>query len=139
MKTITLSLLPAIFLWLGSGCMANAQATGDQITDGGQIIQDDSSATGNFQPVTVDASATSDVKLQFSTGAAGKTVLIQPLDGGTASAGTATIDQNGMVDFSFQVTDQPGVYRVFVVDPSADENSPYIIGVVQFVVPDPAQ
>src|SRR5206468_2032345 len=116
---ILFNLLSAISLWLG---IANGQAPvaqSDQITDDQQVIQDDSSTTGNFQPVTVDASATSDVKLQFSTGAAGKPVLIQPLDGGTASAGTATIDQNGMLDFSFQVTDQPGVYRIIIVDPTA--------------------
>ena len=139
MKRIFFNLLPAVFLWLGSCCIANAQASGDQITDGGQIIQDDSSATGTFQPVTVDASATSDVKLQFSTGAAGKTVLIQPLDGGTASAGTATIDQNGVLDFSFQVTDQPGVYRVFVIDPNAADDRQRIVGLVQFEVPNPAE
>ena len=139
MKRILFNLLPVIFLWLGSCCIANAQATGDQITDGGQIIQDDSSATGNFQPVTVYASATSDVKLQFSTSAAGKSLLIQPLDGGTASAATATIDQNGLLDFSFQVTDQPGVYRIIIVDPTADQNSPDIVGIVQFEVPNPAQ
>ena len=140
MKKLTFNLLPAIFLWLGSCCIANGQATGDQITDPNQqIIQDDSSATGNFQPATVDASATSDVKLQFSTGAAGKTLLVQPLDGGTTSAGTATIDQNGLLDFSFQVTDQPGVYRIVVVDQTVDQNSPDIVGVVQFEVPNPAQ
>jgi hypothetical protein len=142
MKRILFNLLSAIFLWLGSCCIANGQAPvaqSDQITDDQQVIQDDSSTTGNFQPVTVDASATSDVKLQFSTGAAGKTVLIQPLDGGTASAATATIDQNGLLDFSFQVTDQPGVYRIIKVDPTADQNSPDIIGVVQFEVPNPAE
>ncbi len=140
MKRIIFNLLPAIFLWLGSCCAANAQATGDQITDPNQqIIQDDSSSNGKFQPVTVDASATSDVKLQFPTGAAGKTVLIQPLDGGTASASTATIDQTGLLAFSFQVSDQPGVHRVIVIDPSATDTPAKIVGVVQFEVPNPAE
>ena len=139
MKKIMLNLLPTIFLWLGSCWIANAQATGDQITDGGQIIQDNSSATGSFQPVTVDANSTSGVKLQFPTGSAGKNLLIQPLDGGTASTGAATVDQTGLLQFSFQVTDQPGVYRVIVIDPNADQNSPYVVGIVQFEVPNPAQ
>ncbi len=112
----------------------------DQITDPDQqIIQGDSSTTGKFQPVTVDPSATSDVALQFPQSLANKSVAVQPLDGGTLQIGISTIDQNGMLSFSFQVTDQPGVYRVIVVDPSADENSPKIVGVVQFEVPNPAQ
>jgi hypothetical protein len=140
MKKIMFNLLPAIFLWLGSCCTANAQATGDQITDPNQqIIQDDSSTTGKFQPVTVDPSATSDVALQFPLNLGGKTVQVQPLDGGVLQIASSTIDQNGNLAFSFQVSDQPGVYRVIVIDPSADENSPYVMGMVQFEVPNPAQ
>jgi hypothetical protein len=140
MKRIMFNLLPAIFLWLGSCCAANAQATGDQITDPNQqIIQDDSSSNGKFQPVTVNPGATSDVKLQFPTSAAGKTVFIQPLDGGTPSTYAATIDQTGLLTFSFSVTDQPGVYRVIVIDPSATATPAKVVGVVQFDVPNPPE
>lgn len=140
MKRILFNLLPAVFLWLGSCCAACAQATGDQITDPNQqIIQDDSSSNGKFQPVTVDAGATSDVKLQFATSVAGETVFIQPLDGGTASTNTATIDQTGLLTFSFSVTDQPGIYRVIVIDPNATDTPAKIVGVVQFEVPNPPE
>ncbi len=143
MKRIILNLLPAIFLWLGICCIATAQDPGvaqsDQITDGQQIIQDDSSTTGKFQPVTVDPSATSDVALQFPLTLANKPVAVEPLDGGVLSIGNSTIDQNGMLSFSFQVTDQPGVYRVIVIDPNADEDSLAIVGMVQFEVPNPAE
>jgi hypothetical protein len=140
MKKIMFNLLPAIFLWLGSCSIANGQASGDQITDPNQqIIQDTSSSNGKFQPVTVNPSATSTVKLQFSTDQAGKSLVIQPLDGGTASVNTATTDQTGLLTFSFQVTDQPGVYRVVVIDPNATGAPAKIVGVVQFEVPNPAQ
>ncbi len=143
MKRIILNLLSAIFLWLGICCIATAQDPGvaqsDQITDGQQIIQDDSSTTGKFQPVTVDPSATSDVALQFPLTLANKPVAVEPLDGGVLSIGNSTIDQNGMLSFSFQVTDQPGVYRVIVIDPNADEDSLAIVGMVQFEVPNPAE
>jgi hypothetical protein len=140
MKRITFNLLPAVFLWLASCCIANAQATGDQITDPNQqVIQDAKSTTGSFQPVTVDPNSTSNVSLQFSVTLAGKSVVVQPLDGGTLQIANSTIDQNGAVSFSFQVTDQPGLYRILVVDPTADQNSPNIIGAVQFQVPNPSQ
>src|SRR5205809_5104402 len=111
MKRI-LRLLPTIFLWLGSACIGSAQdvAQSDQITQDQQIIQDDGSSTGKFEAVTVDPSASSDVALQFSTSLANKPVVIQPLDGGQLSTNSATIDANGMLSFSFQVTDQPGVH-----------------------------
>lgn len=144
MKRTTLNLLPAIFLWLASCCIANGQAPvaqSDQITDDGsqQIIQDDSSSTGKFEPVTVAPSASSDVALQFPISMASKTVAVEPLDGGQASTNSATIDANGNLAFSFQVTDQPGVHRVVVIDPNANEDSPHIVGVVQFEVPSPAE
>jgi len=53
--------------------------------------------------------------------------------------GNSVIDQNGLLSFSFQVTDQPGVHRVIVIDPNADEDSTHIIGMVQFEVPNPAE
>ena len=145
MKKITFTLLPAIFLWLGNCCITSAQDAGvaqsDQITQGGQIIQDDDSTTGKFEPVTVDPSANSDVALQFSTSLANKSVVVQALDGGTLGidGSSATIDQNGTLSFPFQVTDQPGVYRVVVIDPNATEDTPPVVGVVQFEVPPPAE
>lgn len=141
MKRITYNLLPAIFLWLGSCCIASAQdtASSDQITQDQQIIQNDDSSNGKFQAVTVDPSTTSDVALQFPVSLANKTVAIQPLDGGTVTSdgGTPAIDANGNLSFSFQVTDQPGVCRVIVIDPSADADSRHIIAMVQFQVPNP--
>jgi hypothetical protein len=143
MKKTTL-ILAASFLCFGSCCIATAQAPvaqSDQITDDGsqQIIQDDNSATGKFKPVTVDPSATSDVALQFPITLANKSVAVEALDGGTLSTNSATIDPNGGLAFSFQVTDQPGVHRVVVIDPTADDESPHIVGVVQFEVPNPAE
>jgi hypothetical protein len=142
MKTIIFSLLPGIFLWFGSSCIATAQDLGvaqsDQIMQGGDIIQDDDSSTGKFESVTVDAFTTSDVALQFPASLASKPVAIEALDGGTLSSNSATIDANGSLSFSFQVSDQPGVHRVIVIDPNADEDSLHIVGVVQFEVPPPA-
>lgn len=137
MKKILLNLLPTIFLWFESCCVATAQdvAQSDQITQAQQIIQADDSTTGKFEPVTVDPLATSDVALQFPSSLATKSVTIEALDGGTLSNNSATIDTNGGLAFSFQVTDRPGVHRVIVIDPNADEDSPHIIGVVQFEVP----
>jgi len=135
----TMFILPAVFLWLGSFSEATAQdapvAQSDQITDGQQIIQDDSSSTGTFDPVTVDPLTTSDVALQFPTSLSNKSVIVQALDGGTLSTNAATIDANGGLAFSFQVSDQPGVHRVVVIDPNATEDSPMVVGVLQFEVP----
>jgi hypothetical protein len=154
MKRIVPCLLTTIFLWLGSFCIATGQiiddgqiiqndstVQSDQIIDDGQIIQNDNTATGEFQPVTVDPSGTSDVALQFSPSKAGQPVLVQPLDGGTLGIDgqSATLDANGTLSFPFQVTDQPGVYRVIVIDPNAGDDSPYVIGVVQFEVPNPPE
>ena len=129
----------------GSCCIATAQAPvahSDEITDGDtqEIIQTDSSTTGSFASVTVDASANSDVKLQFPASLATKTVAVAALDGGTLTSGggTSSIGGDGSLSFSFQVSDQPGVHRVIVIDPNAGEDDPYIIGVVQFEVPSPA-
>jgi hypothetical protein len=139
MKKIIFTLPLAIFLWLGSHHVAIAQdapvAQSDQITDGQQIIQDDSSSTGTFEPVTVDPLTTSGVALQFPNSLSNKAVIVQALDGGTVSTNSATIDANGGLAFSFQVSDQPGVHRVVVIDPNATEDSPMVVGVVQFEVP----
>jgi hypothetical protein len=142
-KTI-LSVLTTSFLCFGSCYIATAQAPvaqSDQITDDGsqQTIQDDGSTTGKFEPVTVDPSASSDVALQFPVSMASKSVSIAALDGGTVTSGSTAIGADGSLSFSFQVTDQPGVHRVFVIDPNADDDSPQIVGVVQFEVPSPAE
>jgi len=140
MKTKLFILLPAISVWFGSCITATAQdvAQSDQITQDQQVIQADASTTGKFEPVDVDPSATSDVALQFPPSLTNKSVAIEALDGGTLSTNSATIDANGNLSFSFQVTDQPGVHRVVVIDPNADEDSEHIIGMVQFEVPPPA-
>ena len=137
MKPRMFNLLAAIFLWLCSSYTAIAQdvAQSDQIMQGQQIIQADSSTTGKFEPVTVNSSSTSDVALVFPLSLATKTVTIQPLDGGVLQTADSAIDQAGNLSFSFQVSDRPGSYRVIVIDPNADPDSPYIIAVVQFEVP----
>jgi hypothetical protein len=144
MKKIIFTVLAASLLCFGSCCIAPAQdvAQSDEIKDGDteEIIQADSSSTGSFETVTVDASANSDVKLQFPGSLASKTVAVAALDGGTftSGGGTSSIGVDGSLSFSFQVSDQPGVHRVIVLDPNADEDSPYVIGIVQFEVPSPA-
>jgi hypothetical protein len=144
MKKTILSVLTASFLCFGSCCIATAQAPvaqSDQITDDGsqQTIQDDGSTTGKFESVTVDPSASSDVALQFPVSMASKSVSIAALDGGTVTSGATAIEADGSLSFSFQVTDQPGVHRVLVIDPNADDDSPQIVGVVQFEVPSAAE
>lgn len=143
MKKIRLFLLIA-FVCLGSCCIATGQGTvaqSDQITDGDtqQIIQDDSSSTGTFQSVPVGASANSDVALQFPLTMANKSVSVQALDGGTLTNTAPTIDQNGALSFSFQVSDLPGVHRIIVIDPNADAELPHIVALVQFEVPSPTE
>ena len=142
MKKIIFAVLAIPLLWFGTCCIAIAQAPvaqADEITDDGQqIIQDDSSTTGKFEPVTVDPSATSDVALRFPVSMASKPVAVQPLDGGMVTSGPATIETDGSLAFSFQVTDQPGVHRVVVIDPNADDESPRIVALVQFEVPSPS-
>jgi hypothetical protein len=144
MKTIIFIILTATFLCFASCFQATAQdapvAQSDQITgDGQEVIQDDDSSTGTFTPVTVDPSATSDVALQFPPSLTNKSVAIEAPDGGMLSSNSSTIDASGALSFSFQVSDQPGMHRVLVIDPNADEDSPHIVGVVQFEVPPPAE
>jgi len=143
MKNIIFTVLTASVCF-GSCCMAIGQepvAQSDQITDGDtqEIIQDDSSSTGAFQSVSVDPNANSDVALQFPVNMASKSVSVQALDGGTLANTGSTIDQNGALSFSFQVSDQPGLHRVIVIDPNADAESPHIVALVQFEVPSPAE
>ncbi len=123
-------MLPAIFLWFGSCCIATAQAPvaqSDEITDDSQqIIQTDSSSTGSFESVTVDPGASSDVSLQFRQSLVGRTVSVQPLDGGVLPMGSSAIGEDGKLSFSLQVSDQPGVHRVVVVDRNGGDDSPHV-------------
>ena len=137
MKRTMFNPLPAIFLWLCSCCVAIAQdfAQSDQITQNQQIIQDGISTTGKFEPVTVNPSSTSAVSVQFPLTFANRTVTVGALDGGVVQAADSAINEDGNLSFSFQVSDRSGVYRVIVVDPNADPDSPHIIAVVQFEVP----
>jgi len=141
MKRITFTVLAASFLCFGNLAIVQAEvAQSDLITgDDQQIIQDDSSSTGTFEGATVDPSASSDVSLQFPVTMASKPVAIRALDGGTVSSGLSSIGADGSLSFSFQVTDQPGVHRVVVMDPSADDDSPHIVALLQFEVPSPAE
>ena len=142
MKKTIFTVLTGFFLCFGSCCIVAAQdvAQSDEIKDGDtdEIIQADSSSTGSFETVTVDASANSDVKLQFPVGLANKTVAVGALDGGTLTNGSSSIGADGSLSFSFQVSAQPGVHRVIVLDLNAEGDAPYIIGVVHFEVPSPA-
>ena len=143
MKKTIFIILTVSFFCFGSCCVATGQAPVaqfDQIIDDGsqEIIQDDGSTTGKFEPVTVDPGASSDVAMQFPVSMASKSVSIAAPDGGTLSTNSVTIDTNGKIAFSFQVSNQRGVHRVIVIDPNAGEDSPHIVGVVQFEVPPPA-
>jgi hypothetical protein len=144
MKNIIFILLTASVCF-SSCCTAVGQAPvaqSDEIIDGDteEIIQADSSSTGSFEAVTVEASANSDVKLQFPMSLASKTVTVAALDGGTLTSGggTSSIGADGLLSFSFQVSDQPGVHRIIVLDSNAEGDAPYIIGVVHFEVPSSA-
>ena len=139
MKKTAFVFLASPVLWFFGSWTASAQnvAQSDQITQGEQIIQADISTTGKFEAVTVGPSATSAVALWFPVSLANKAVTVQPLDGGVVQTADLAIDQDGKLSFSFQVSDRPGIYRVVVVDPNADEDSPPIIAVVQFEVPSP--
>src|SRR5215469_818102 len=94
----------------GTCCIAIGQAPveqSEQITDDGsqQIIQDDSSSTGEFSAVPVGLSASSDVALHFPSMMASKPVVVQPIDGGKLLRTSSTIGADGSLSFAFQVTD----------------------------------
>ena len=142
MKKILFSLLPAVLLWFGSCCTATAQtgliAQWDQITNStGQVIQSDDSDTGTFQPVTVNLSTTSSVALQFPVSMANKSVVVQPLDGGTLVGTTGEsviVGPDGKLSFQFQAPGWPGVYRVLVISPDGAVDSAADTAMVQFQV-----
>jgi hypothetical protein len=107
-------------------------ALSDQITFGdGQEIQE-YSIKGKFAPVTLNALETTDVTLQFSTSMTGAPVIAQALDGGQLSGESATIDDTGTTSFQFQVSDQPGLYRILVIAEGT-------VSMVQFEVPNPPE
>lgn len=142
MNSIVSKVIAATFVWFVSCWVVDGQDTvaqSDLITGDGVILQDDSSSTGTFQVVPVQPSASSDVALQFPVVMASKAVSVQALDGGTLTSTASTIDQNGALSLSFQVSDQPGVHRIIVIDPNADADSPHIVALVQFEVPSPAE
>jgi hypothetical protein len=144
MKKIILSLLLSVLLWFGSCCTATAQtdqiAQWDQITNSDQLIQNDDSDTGTFQPVTVSLSTTSSVALQFPISMASKSVVVQPLDGGTLVGTTGEsviVGPDGKLSFQFQAAGQPGVYRVLVISPDGAVDAAAGVAMVQFQVSAP--
>jgi hypothetical protein len=65
---------------------------------------------------------------------------VEPLDGGTLGieGESAMIDANGTLSFPFQVSDQPGVYRVVVISPDGgDDGTAVVAALVQLEVPAP--
>jgi hypothetical protein len=140
MKRILLNALPAILLWLGSFPIAR----GDPPLACCDVIQlansqvEDCTAKGQFESMVVDPLVTATVNLEFDVTLAGTQVVVQALDGGTLGInGSTTIDQGGNLSFSFQVGEQPGLYRVSVVDVNGDGSVP--LALVQFQVPNPEQ
>lgn len=140
MKRIIFNLLPGFFLWFGSLLIAR----GDPPLACCDVIQlpnsqvEDCTAKGQFEPVVVDPLVTASVNLQFDASLAGAQVVVQALDGGTLGInGSMTLDQEGNLSFSFQVSQQPGLYRVSVVDVNGDGSVP--LALVQFQIPNPDQ
>jgi hypothetical protein len=60
---------------------------------------------------------------------------VQALDGGALSGigESATLDGDGAISFQFQVSDQPGRYRIVATAGGAS------FGMVQFEVPNPPE
>jgi hypothetical protein len=132
--------LLAILLWLGTSriaygdppfsCCYTIQLTASQV--------EDCSGNGQLQPVIVTALETATVTLQFDTSLAGTEVVVQALDGGALGiSGSAIIDQNGNLSFPFQISDQPGLYRISVVADMGSGSVP--LSLVQFQLPNPEQ
>jgi hypothetical protein len=141
MKRIMFNLLPAIFLWLLSCCIATAQdpapllASSAQITFQNQQAVTVASASGVFDQVTVNPQDAMTVQLQFPITAGGTATVIQVMDGGVLGidGSSVIIGQDGTLSFPFQVSDVPGLYRVLVI--SNDQ----IIAQVQFWIPNPPE
>jgi hypothetical protein len=141
MKKIIFNVLSAIFIWLGSFCIATGQdpgppvASSDQITLQDQEVIQGSSTTGVFDQVPVNSQEAMTVQLQFPISAAGMQVVIQVLDGGALgiNGNSVTIGEDGTLSFPFQVSDVPGLYRVVIVNGDQDQS----LALVQFWVPNP--
>jgi len=145
MKRITFNLIPIILLWFGSCCIVSGQtsmAQSDNIqSPSGEVMQADESPIGRFEPVPVAPTSSSNVALQFPASLAGTPVAIVALDGGTvnSSGDIPGIDGNGSLSFPFQVSDQPGVYRVAVISPNGgDDGTGVVVALLQLEVPAPA-
>ncbi len=141
MKKIRLLPLLAIFLWLSSYCITSAQdpgpplASAEQITFQNQQVVTVDTASGIFDPVTVNPLDAMNVQLQFPVTAAGIATVIQVMDGGLLGidGSSAVIGQDGTLSFPFQVSDVPGLYRVLVI--SNDQT----VAQVQFWLPNPPE
>jgi hypothetical protein len=141
MKQTVFNLLAGIFLWLCSCCAVTAQdpaplpASSAQITFPNQQVVTVTSASGIFDPVTVNPQDAVNVQLQFPITAAGIGVLIQVMDGGVLGidGDSVTVGEDGTLSFPFQVSDVPGLYRVLVI--SNDQP----VAQVQFWVPNPEE
>jgi hypothetical protein len=148
MKTMLFSLLPALLLWFGNCRVAIAQeentdtAKSEEVTLADEEVIEKESRTGKFDPVKLEAGASTDLKVEFPLSLADKGVLVQQLDGGQLSIDgeSARIDQEGRLSLSFAVDDQPGIYRLVVIDPDGGEDgNATVVGLMQFEVPDPQE
>lgn len=141
MKNRIIGTLLLGLLWQWSGHIANAQdpgpplASSEQITFQNQQVVTVSSASGAFDPVTVNPLDAMNVQLQFPVTAAGIATVIQVMDGGVLGIDSSSviIGDDGTLSFPFQVSDVPGLYRVLVI--SSDQT----IAQVQFWVPNPPE
>jgi hypothetical protein len=83
-----------------------------------------------------------DVTVQFSTSAAGRTIIVEPLDGGRiiGTSNRLLIASDGTFSFRFQIGHNPGIYQVslhdrakelglqfWVLDSQNPENNPPVI------------
>jgi len=133
--------LASIFLWLATCCLATAQdpapllASSAQITFQDQQVVTVASASGVFDPVTVNPLDAMNVQLQFPVTAAGIATVIQVMDGGLLGidGSSVIIGDDGTLSFPFQVSDVPGLYRVLVI------SNNQTIAQVQFWVPNPPE
>ena len=69
---------------------------------------------GGFQRVGLRHDQMVDVAVQYSTAEAGKSVAVQPLDGGQviAPARSLTVSADGSIHFKFRVGHAPGAYQI---------------------------
>ena len=72
--------------------------------------------TGKFERVGLRHDQMVDIAVQYSTEDAGKTVTVEPLDGGQviAAAKNLIIAQDGTIHFKFRSGHQPGVYQILL-------------------------